>query len=253
MSPALWLTGVLLVLALGLPALVLALLAVPVAGRAEARVTPGGVDLRSFSLDWPGGWPGTPPVRLAREAAGVPLGVAVFGRPVSRGRRASPAAVPRRPGPRKVRRPARPTVPFPLRPWRWFWLAMDLLATGPAVAQEVGHLLSRLAGSVRVRGEASGQFGFDDPADTGMAWAALMAGPWRGLATNLTPDFTCPVLDLRVSVAARGRPLAAAWAMGRFFLARPVRRWWWQRWRRRARARPGRASGLPAGAASGGT
>ena len=130
-----------------------------------------------------------------------------------------------RPGPRRAAPPAKPRPPT-TAPRRRRGSPLALLRT-PGFVRRVVTLVNALARRLQVRAfELVAEYGFDDPADTGMAVGALapvmIAAHARGLNVRLAPSFLEPCFEGHFAAALSVRPLSVFGVVLRFACSRPV-------------------------------
>ena len=97
----------------------------------------------------------------------------------------------------------------------------------PGFIHRVLKLVNDLARRLQVRAfELVAEYGFDDPADTGMAVGAMapvmIAARARGLDVRLAPSFVEPCFEGHVAAALSVRPLSVIGVLVGFGCSRPV-------------------------------
>lgn len=150
------------------------------------------------------------PVGRARPSG---AGGAEGGEPGAK-RRAAAAA--RRRAARRRRKRRRPTD------WHLIWAAV----------REGARLVGRLWRRRRLRIQGDVTYGFDDPADTGMALAALSVMPLPS-DLRLRPAWLEPGLAGWLRMSGRVYLAEAVWAAIKVWWNLPVRRRWWPRFKAR--------------------
>lgn len=102
---------------------------------------------------------------------------------------------------------------------------LALLARTRGFPRRCGRLLRQLLRHTQIRElRLQGRIGLDDPADTGLLFAALAPalsglGAFPAVAVNVEPDFERPGLAGQASGAVRLVPARVLWALVRFLLS----------------------------------
>lgn len=127
----------------------------------------------------------------------------------------------------RARRPARPKPAKvkPARPRR-AGHPLALLRT-PGLSGRLARLFGDLARQLRVRTfEFDAEYGFDDPADTGIAVGVLapvvVAARARGLDVRCAPSWVEPCFQGHCATSMSMRPLLVLGVIARFGCSRPV-------------------------------